>query len=461
MRRTTIVLALAAVLVAGSLPRAAQEKEAPPPPGTPRDFVLPKPTRFTLPNGLVVTMVPFGVVPKVAVRLVVPAGNIDEAKDQVWLADLTGRMLREGTTARAADALANAFAGMGGELSVGVGPDRTNLGTDVLTERGPDAARLIAEVARQPLFPTSALARVKAALARDLAMQKSTPQSQAQERFQEALYPNHPYGRLFPTEAMLDGYTLDQVRSFHKARFGAARSRLYVAGVFDAGAMEQAVRQAFGAWDAGAAPVAAPPAAAEARRQLAVIDRPGAPQSTIYLGLRVPDPSQADWIALEVADSLLGGSFASRITTNIREQKGYTYSPYSSVNAHRRDAHWVEVADVTTAVTGAALKEIVGEIERLQREEPPAEELRGIQNNLAGTFVVRNSSRAGVISQLSFVDLHGLADDYLQTYVKRVMAVTPADVRRVAAAYLKADRMTLVVVGDRKVIDSQLTAYTQ
>jgi predicted Zn-dependent peptidase len=390
----------------------------------------------------------------------IPAGNIDENKDQVWLADLTGRMLREGTVAHPADALARELAAMGGELGVGVGPDRANITTDVLSERGPEAARLIAEVARQPRFPESALARVKAGLARDLAIQKSTPQAQAQERFHEVIYGDHPYGRLFPTDAMLGGYTLQQVRAFHKARFGAARSRLYVAGVFDAAEMEQAIRDAFGTWEPGSAASAPPPPPSGAARQLAVLDRPGAPQSTLYLGLRVPDPSHVDWIALQVTDSLLGGAFGSRITTNIREQKGYTYSPFSSVNPHVRDAHWVQVADVTTAVTGAALKEIFSEIERLQREAPPAAELRGIQNNLAGTFVVQNSSRPGVISQLAFVDLHGLGDAYLTNYVKRVMSVTPEEVKRVATEYLRSERMVLVVVGDRKTVDGQLAPWT-
>jgi len=458
-RMLTLACAAAAVLALMAPTGTLQEKQAPPPAGTPKDFTLPKPARFTLPNGLAVTMVPFGQIPKVTVRLVVPAGNVDEGKTEVWLADLTGRMLREGTAKRPADALARELAAMGGELGIGVGPDRTNITTDVLTERGPEAARLIAEVAREPRFPGSELARVKAALVRDLAIQKSTPQAQAQEKFHELIYGEHPYGRLFPTDTMLAGYTLEQVQAFHKARFGPGRSRLYVAGVFDAAAMEQAIRDAFGSWGAGSAVAApAPPATAAARRVVA-LDRPGAPQSTIYLGLRVPDPSQKDWIALQVTDSLLGGSFASRITTNIREAKGYTYSPYSSVNPHVRDAHWVQVADVTTAVTGDALKEIFSEIERLRKEAPPAEELRGIQNNLAGTFVVQNSSRQGVISQLAFVDLHGQGDDYLANYVKRVMAVTPEDVRRVAFEYLRPDRMALVVVGDRKTVDPQLLPW--
>ena len=337
MRRSVLVaLILAATVAAG-----AEQKQAPPAPGPAKDFVIPSPKRFTLSNGLPVTMVPFGLVPKVTIRLVVEAGNVYEAKDQVWLADLTGNMLREGTTALTGEALAREFAAMGGQLGVGVGPDMATISTDVLSDNGVKAVELIADVAERPRLPESELARVKANMARDLAIQKSTPQSVASEKFAELMYGDHPYGRLFPTEAMLSGYTLEQVRAFHKNHFTAGRARIYVAGVFDAAAMEASVRKAFDAWPRGA--TVAPPAKPAARSGgFALLDRAGAPQSTVMVGLKVADPSHADWVALEVTDSLLGGSFASRITANIREQKGYTYSPFSTLSSHPGDAQWVE-----------------------------------------------------------------------------------------------------------------------
>ena len=262
-------------------------------------------------------------------------------------------MMREGTTALTADALAREFAAMGGQLGVGVGPGH-HVGVAPRSSRdhGVKAVQLIADVAERPRLPESELARVKANMVRDLAIRKSTPQSVAEEKFAELMYGDHPYGRLFPTEAMLSGYTLEQVRAFHRDHFTAGRARLYIAGVFDAAAMEASVRKAFDAWPRGAAARRA----AEARRRAPAaspcIDRAGAPQSTVMLGLKVPDPSHADWVALEVTDSLLGGSFASRITANIREQKGYTYSPVSSLDSHPGDARWYESADVTTNVTG-------------------------------------------------------------------------------------------------------------
>ena len=150
-------------------------------------------------------MVPFGQVPKVTIRLVVEAANVHEQKDQVWLADLTGNMMEEGTTSLTADALAREFAAMGGQLGIGVGPDRTSISTDVLADHGVRAVGLIADVAARPRFPESELARVKANMVRDLSIRKSTPQSAAEEKFSELMYGDHPYGRIFPTEAMLTG----------------------------------------------------------------------------------------------------------------------------------------------------------------------------------------------------------------------------------------------------------------
>jgi len=458
IRRLTGTL-LALALAALTVPAGAQQKQAPPKAGAPKDFVIPTPRRFTLANGMPVTMVPFGQVPKVTIRLVVGAANAHEKADEVWLADLTGSMMREGTATLTADAVARDFAAMGGQLGISVGPDTTSISADVLTDRGADAVRLLADVAQRPRLPESELTRVKGNLLRQLAIQKSTPQAVAQEKFAELIYGDHPYGRLFPAEATLKGYTIDQVRAFHRNMYSAGRARLYVAGVYDAPAMEAAIRQAFEKWERGAAIDAAkvPPAG---DRRFALLDRADAPQSTVLLGLRVPSPSHKDWVALEVTDALLGGAFGSRITANIREQKGYTYSPFSSVEAHPGQAHWVETADVTTKVTGESLKEIFLEIDRLRKEAPPAEELRGIKNNLAGIFVVQNASRNGVIGRLAFVDLHGLGDDYLSSYVKRLTAVTPEDVRRVANEYLTPDKMTLVVVGDVKTVKDQLAPWS-
>jgi zinc protease len=457
MRAMTRLLLLGAVLLCTARPTYAQ-KEEPPPVGAPKDFKLPAKRELSLPNGMAVTLVPFGTVPKVAVMLVVRAGRINERADEVALSDLTGNLMAEGTTRLDGAQLATEVGGMGGSLAVTVNYDLTTIGGEVLAERAADMIRLVADVARTPRLPESELSRLKADQLRSLAIQKSQPQPLADEKFREILFGSHPYGRVYPTEAMVQGYTIQQVRAFHRANIGARRAHLYLAGVFDAAAAEGAIRRAFGDWKPGPAPQENPPKP-RTGRTLTLIDRPDAVQSTILLGLPVISPVDSDYTALLVADALLGGTFGSRITSNIREQKGYSYSPFSTVNDLYHQSYWAEQADVTTNVTGASLKEIFGEIDRMRAEPAPEAELTGVKKTLAGIFTVQNSSRQGIIGRLRFADLQGLPDTYLTDYVKRIMAVTPEQVRNVSRRYLRPEQMAIVVVGDKKTVAGQVSAY--
>jgi zinc protease len=376
----------------------------------------------------------------------------------VWLANLTGDYLREGTSTRSAAQIAEETARMGGALYVQVQSDQTDIGGDILGEHAPAFVRLLADIVLNPAFPESELPRIRATRLRSLSIARSQPQQLALERFREVVFGDHPYGRVFPTEAMIHGYTVEQFRRFHQEHYGAARSHLYVAGRFDPAAVEAAIREAFSGWERGTAP-APPNAIAKTERAVHLINRPTAVQSTIYLGMPVVDPSSPEYQSLRVTNALLGGSFNSRITSNLREDKGYTYSPFSQLGLFPRSAFWVQTADVTTNVTGASLKEIFHEIDSLRAAAPPMEELRGIQNYLAGIFVLQNSTRAGIISQLQFAALHGLGDDYLETVVSRVMAVTPADVQRIARTYFDPARIAIVVVGDEEQIAEQVAPY--
>ena len=444
----------------GKSASAKPTKQKPPALGTPKAFKLPPKREFTLANGMKVTLVPFGKIPKVSVYASVRTGHIDEGANEVWLSDVTGEMMREGTSTRSASDIAEQVAGMGGELNVNVGDDNVRVGGAVLSERGPEMVALIADVLRHPKLPGSELVRIAATKARDVAIAKSQPQAVAQEKFLATMYGDHPYGRAFPTDAMLKGYTVEEVEDFHAENFGAARTHLYIVGVYNASAMEDAARKAFGDWARGPAPTVKPPSP-KSERSVALLDRPDAVQSTIMLGLPTPNPTASDFTALEVSDAILGGTFGSRITTNIREQKGYTYSPYSYLATHRKDAYWVEQADVTTKFTGASLKEIFSEIDRLRSAPPGTTELNGIKNNMIGIFTLRNASRGGILNQLDNVDLQGLPSNYLSTYVQRVMAVTPADVQRTTRAYLRPEAMTLVVVGDKKTVEEQIAPYVK
>lgn len=446
------------VLLTATTGNVMAQKQLPPEGGTPKDFVLPESITFSLENGLQATLIPYGVLPKVTVRAVIRAGNINEGPNEVWLADLLGDFLEEGTSTRDARTIAEEAARMGGEIGVGVSEDQTTVSSSVLSEFGPEIVGLIADVVRNPALPESEIQRLRNDRIRELNIQMSDPNSISLQRFRSLLYPDHPYGRLFPTEEMLKSYTIQQVRTFHEANIGAARTHIYVAGRFDAREMESAVRQSFSDWKQGAEPLVMIPSPYSAR-EIHILNRPGAPQSTVYLGLPTIDPSHPDYRPLLVMNAILGGSFMSRITSNIREDKGYTYSPGSSVSSRYRDAYWQQYASITTDVTGAALHEIFFEIKRLQDEPPGEEELKGVQNYLAGIFVLQNSSAAGLINLLSFIHLHGLPGSYLSEYVRTIYAVTPQDVQRLAREYLDTNKMILVIAGDRKTLEKQAKPF--
>ncbi|AEI62054.1 M16 family metallopeptidase [Corallococcus macrosporus] len=450
-----MVLGMLSAPALAAAPAPARTREAPPAPQAPKPFKVPVRTEFKLDNGLEVSLLPYGDMPKVAIQLAIDTGNIHEKATETWLADLTGRLLSEGTTTRSAEQLAQAAAQLGGSLNIGTTMDQTYVGLEVLSESAPDAVALIADVIQNPAFPPAEVERVKGDLVREMAIYKSQPGTLADERLLQALYGDHPYGRYFPPEAQLKGYTAQAVRAHYDANIGAARSRLYVVGRFEPAAVEKAIRGAFTGWKAGPARLQNLPKQ-QVAKAVQFIDRPGSVQSTVRVAVKALPPSSPDFVKQTVLNTLLGGYFSSRITANIREAKGYTYSPHSTVSAHLGDAYWVQNADVTTAVTGESLKEIFKEVATLRKTPPPAEELSAVQSYLAGTFLLQNSSRSGIIGQLRFVDLHGLPDSYLQNYVQSVMAVTPEQVQQLAAKMLTREAMTVIVVGDQKAVAPQL-----
>ncbi|MCO5723659.1 M16 family metallopeptidase [Robiginitalea marina] len=446
-------MALALLLPLG--PINAQQKEEPPKGGEPKNFTLPQKEVIAFYNGLTLVMIPYGSIPKATIQFSIKTGNIHEGPDQVWLADLMADLMKEGSSTRSARQLADEMAAMGGNLNIGVGTHTSSLSASVLYEFAPEAIRLMADVLRNPKWPVEELDRLKSDMKRSLAIQLSRPQSQARRDFYAALYPDHPYGRVFPTEAQIDSYGVEDLKQFYQENLGAQRTTVYVAGNFDAGAVKEAVEASMAGWQEGnpanypvAEPVTAP--------SMKIIDRPGAPQSTIYYGLPVPGPSDPDFLALDVTNSILGGSFASRITSNIREDKGYTYSPTSVLATNYRSGAWFEVADVTTEHTGASIREITSEIERLQQEPPTAEELEGIINYESGIFVLQNSTPSGIIGQLIFLNTHDLDESFLKNKVANMHAVTPEQVSELTRKYIRPENMTLIVVGDKEKIEGQL-----
>jgi len=459
MKMTIKRLGLLAITgtILGIAPAMAQ-KQQPPEGGPPKAFTVPANETYTLPNGMKVTLVPYGIIPKTAISLAVDAGEINEGTGRVGVASLTTDLMKEGTEKLSAQQVAEAAARMGSTLEVHAGNDQTKMEIDVLQEFAPDAVKLLADVAQHPRLPQSEIDRLKNDALRQIALQNSQPQTIALVKFRKILYGDHPYATVVPSESDIKKLTIQDVKDFYAGNFGAQRAHLYVAGKFDAAAVKKAISESFAGWSKGQARIENVPVM-KPQHVLDLTDRPGAPQSTLIVGLPVPPATSPDAVALGVTNALLGGSFNSRITANIREAKGYTYSPRSEVSRRYHDGYWAETADVTTQFTGPSLKEIFAEVTRMQQEPATDAELKGIQNYLSGIFIIQNSNRSALIGQLENVDFQGLGENYLKTYVGKVNAITPADVQKMTQSYIKPEEMTIVVVGDKAKIADQLTPF--
>jgi predicted Zn-dependent peptidase len=450
-------VAVALTVYAGTNVRA--QKQVPPEGGAPKAFTVPAHETYTLPNGLKVTLIPYGNIPKVAVNLTIIASSADEGKEHQGVAGLTAELMKEGTEKLTAGKLADEAARMGSSLDVSSSYDRTEADLDVLSEFGPDAVRLLADVVMHPRLPASELDRLKNNKLRQIAIGASQPQTVALIRFRKILYGDHPYSVVLPSEGDVRKIAIQDVKDYVAANFNPSRAHIYVAGKFDLPAVRKAVADSFSSWNPTGQARATNVPKPNPQRVLGLTDRSGAPQSTIMIGMPVATADSPDAIPLQVTNALLGGSFNSRITANIRERNGYTYSPFGAISNRYHDSYWVEQADVTTKFTGASLKEIVAEINRLAGEPPAPAELKGIQNYLSGLFILRNSNRGALISQLQNIDALGLPHDYLKTYVSKVNEVTPEDVQKMTVRYLKPSSMTIVVVGDKSKISDELAPF--
>jgi zinc protease len=427
----------------------------PPAPGTPKDFNLPEKTTFQLDNGLNVTMVPFGTIPKISMALRVRTGNLNEGSD-TWLADMAGSLMQEGTTSLNSGELARRAAELGGAVSISTGIETTTIGIGSLAEKDRDAVALLADVVRNPSFPESELERIRKDLLRNLSISRLQPGGMAAVAFNRQMYGDHPFSVVFPSDEQLQSYTIEDVRRYYDENFGARRSHIFVSGSFDPDVMRQSITKHFSGWKEGPENEINVPIPTR-EGSLQVIDRPGSPQSTIEIGIPVIYVADPQSTQLGFMNDIFGGAgFLSRLFKNLREDKGYTYGPRTGVSSHYQSSIWTFNADVATPATGPSFTEFFKELKRIKTEQVSDDEMASIRGYRGGTFVLRNASRGGIIGTLAMMDFYGLPDTYLTEYLARINSVTKDQVKTIANQQLPVSEMTIVVVGDRSVIDAQL-----
>ena len=465
MKRALIAFSLAyAASLAAAGPIAARQeprdRSAAPKPGPPPALKLPAVQKRTLSNGLPVWIVELHKVPVVHVALVVKSGAGADPQGKFGIASLTADMLDEGAGKRTSLEIADAVDYLGASLSTSSTPDGSFVDLHVPVARLGDGLPIMADVALRPTFPERELQRVREELLASLVQAEDDPASVVQFAFPRLVFgPQHRYGTMvFGTAAAVKGFSVADLRQFHARHYVPSNSALIVTGDVTPASVVARLESAFGSWTDSASPPASIPAAAQlTARQIYLIDKPGAAQSQIRIGWVGVPRSTPDYFALRVLNTILGGSFTSRLNQNLREEHGYAYGASSTFDMRVAAGPFYAAAGVQTDKTAEALTEFFKELDNI-RKPIPAEEVEKARNYLALLMPRNFETTESMAGSLGGMFVYSLPPDYYATYTERVRAVTPAAVQRVAERYIQPDKFAVVVVGDRKTIEPGIKA---
>jgi zinc protease len=425
-----------------------------------RPVTWPKRTKGRLTNGLEIILAESHAIPKFHGQLSFRSGNAAVVDRGPGLAEMTATVARTGTRERASRQIEEDLRRIGADLSSSAGADTTGIGFAGLSELAEPLLGMVDDLAREASFPDPEFERERRQKLEEVKLDRTQPSFLASERLRKVLFGEHPYGIVAPSEAQVVAYKRTDLTQVYQEFYTPENALLVMVGDFDAAAMMKSVEKTFGAWT-GKKPkpsMTADPAQPKGRR-VYLVHVPGAVQTQILAGCHAITRKHADWVKIGLANSLYGGAFNSRLVMNIREDKGYTYSPRSAVHALRQHGYFSVSAAVRNEVVAASLTEMFYELDKLRSLPVPEPELDDARNYLSGVFSMSLATQDGLLSQLATVALNDLPDDYLETYRERVRALTPADLLSTARKYFDSANMQIVVVGDRTKIEDQAKLF--
>ncbi|HEX2165874.1 MAG TPA: pitrilysin family protein [Longimicrobiales bacterium] len=458
VRRSLSAAVLTLLTVAGTASAQAPDRSEPPPVGPAPDLVLPALQEFTLDNGLRVLLMEKHDVPLVQLNLLIGAGTARDDQGEPGVASMTAAMLDEGAAGRAALEIADAFEMLGARFGIGAGTHTASMSLRAPSQRIDDALEIAADVVLRPDFPDAELDRLRAERLTSLVRRYDEPNAIAGALFGQTLYgTGHPYGREDAgTAASLRAMSTADLRAFHERFYRPNNVTAIIVGDIDRAAAERMLERAFGSWERADVPEEVIPAAGQVSgRTIYLVDKPGSAQSIVQLGRIGVPRSTEDYFALEVMNVVLGGSFTSRLNQNLREDKGYSYGARSGFSWLPAAGPWSASAAVQTQSTGPAIAEFMKEL-RGMHEPIPAEEVERARNFLAMRYPAGFQSVAGIAARLGDMVQYRLPADFFNRYVTNVLAVTDAEVERVAREYIDPENLAIFVVGDREVIEQQV-----
>jgi len=448
------LLALQSVATAqGTFDRSKAPELGPPP-----KVSLPPIVTRQLPNGLKLMIVEQHELPLADFVLLVGSGSTADPANKPGIANLLSAMLREGTTTRKSLEIADQIAFLGIRLFPASSWESSTLSLHTPTAQLDSALALFADVALHPSFPANEFERVRKTQLTELLQLRDQGAAIASIAFPAIIYGSaHPYGAPAQgTEASVKALTTGDLQSYYEANFRPNNATLIVVGDVTPAQVEQKINALFGSWqpaDIHQLNYSEPPKSGTTT--IFLIDKPGAAQSSFRIGAVGVPRSTRDYFALTVMNTILGGSFTSRLNQNLRETRGFTYGAGSRFDMRRAAGPFLASAEIVTAKSDSALLEFMKELNGIRQPVPPAELSRAkryLQLQLPGNFETTQQIAAALVP----VALYGLPLDYFNNYVQNIEGVTQADVARVAQQYINPGSLAVVIVGDRKTIEQGL-----
>ncbi|MEA2691093.1 MAG: zinc protease [Acidobacteriota bacterium] len=440
------------------MPRPPVNRELPPVPGEIHPFRFPSFLKRRLANGLTVYAARLTGVPLVSLELVLPAGAQYDPPGRAGLSTLTGSLLDEGTAKRDSLEIAAYVEELGGYLATGADWDEGYLATGLLASHRREGLALLAEVLTGPVFPEREIERLRRQRLAEILRRAYDPSSLADERLTAEIFSGTAYAHsLLGNEESVSALTRDEVLGFYGDHYSVSGSALIAVGDLDPEEMLREVEEMLGGDPGRTSPP--PPEIRPAPLPgiaVHVVDRPGAAQTELRLGHAGISRTDPDYTPLMVMNTLLGGKFTSRINLNLRERHGFTYGASTRFVGRLGPGPFLVGTAVATESTGAAVREVLGELSRIREEKVASDELEETRDYLSGVFPYTLQTIADLAKRLEILAVYGLPDDHYDGYLGRIAAVTREEVQRVAERHLDPEHIVIVAVGPAEVLEPQL-----
>ncbi len=457
--RTVLVLLMAAVAPV-TLSAQKPDRAKPPAIGPAPSLKLPAIQKQKLSNGLAVWIVEHHEVPLAQVNLIVRSGSAADPIGKFGVGSLAAAMLDEGAGSRSSLDLADALEFLGANLTTTSSFDYSAVRLSVPVSKLGDALPVMADVALRPTFPASELERLRKDRLTSLLQARDNPGALIQLAFPRVVFgPTHRYGTsangLPPA---IEALTVADLQAFYRAHYRPDNATLLVVGDVTPATFLPALEKSFGSWKSEglAALVAEVPNAPQLKsRQVYLVDKPEAAQTQIRIGWVGVPRSTPDYAALQVLNTILGGSFTSRLNQNLRERNGFAYGASSAFDMRLAAGPFLASANVQTDKTGDAVREFFNELNAILTLVP-ADELTKAKNYVALGFPGEFESTGDLAQKLEELVVYNLPDETFTTFVAAVSKVTAAELQRLAARYIQPDKMAVVVVGDRRTIEGPI-----